>query len=125
MTRLPSGLPQAALEAVANGVVITDAQGTILWVNAAFVRMTGYSPAEAIGQNPRLLKSGEHPPAFYQELWSTIASGKSWSGEMTNRRKDGSVYVEEQTITPVRDAGGKVSHFIGVKQDRTLRRRSE
>jgi two-component system cell cycle sensor histidine kinase/response regulator CckA len=125
MTPLPSGLHQAALEAVANGVVITDAQGTILWVNAAFTRMTGYSSAEAIGQNPRLLKSGEHPPAFYQELWSTIALGQSWSGEMTNRRKDGSVYVEEQTITPVRDAGGNVSHFIAVKQDRTLRRRAD
>jgi len=125
MTPLPEGVPQAALEAVANGVVITDAQGTILWVNAAFTRMTGYSSAEAIGQNPRLLKSGEHPPAFYQELWSTIVSGKSWSGETTNRRKDGSVYVEEQTITPVRDAGGKVSHFIAVKQDRTLRRRAD
>jgi PAS domain S-box-containing protein len=110
---------------VANGVVLTDAQGTILWVNAAFTRMTGYSSAEAIGQNHRLLKSGEHPPAFYQELWSTIASGKSWTGEMTNRRKDGSVYVEEQTITPVRDADGAVSHFIGVKQDRTLRRRAD
>ena len=125
MTPLPEGVPQAALEAVANGVVITDAQGTILWVNAAFTRMTGYSSADAIGQNPRLLKSGEHPPAFYQELWSTIVSGKSWSGETTNRRKDGSVYVEEQTITPVRDAGGKVSHFIAVKQDRTLRRRAD
>jgi PAS domain S-box-containing protein len=67
MTPLPEGLPQAALEAVANGVVITDAQGTILWVNAAFTRMTGYSPAEAICRNPRLLKSGEHPKAFYKK----------------------------------------------------------
>jgi two-component system, cell cycle sensor histidine kinase and response regulator CckA len=125
MTLLPEGVHQAALEAVANGVVITDAQGTILWVNGAFTRMTGYSSAEAIGQNPRLLKSGEHPPAFYQELWSTIVSGKSWSGEMINRRKDGTVYVEEQTITPLRDAGGNVSHFIAVKQDRTLRRRAD
>ncbi|MDO8480010.1 MAG: PAS domain S-box protein [Candidatus Rokubacteria bacterium] len=125
MTPLPEGIPQAALEAVANGVVITDAQGTILWVNAAFTRMTGYSSAEAIGQTPRLLKSGEHPPAFYRELWSTIASGKGWTGEMTNRRKDGSVYVEEQTITPVRDAGGNPAYFIAVKQDRTLRRRAD
>jgi two-component system cell cycle sensor histidine kinase/response regulator CckA len=125
MTRLPAGLPQAALEAVANGVVITDAQGTILWVNAAFTRTTGYSSVEAIGQNPRLLKSGEHPKVFYKELWSTIASGKSWTGEMTNRRKDGSVYVEEQTITPVLDAAGNPAYFIAVKQDRTLRRRAD
>jgi PAS domain S-box-containing protein len=125
MTLLPEGLPQAALEAVANGVVITDAQGTILWVNAAFTRTTGYSSAEAIGQTPRLLKSGEHPAAFYHELWSTIASGQSWSGEMTNRRKDGSIYVEEQTITPVPDAAGNPAYFIAVKQDRTLRRRAD
>ncbi len=125
MKALPQHLPQAALEAVANGVVVTDAQGIILWVNAAFTGMTGYAPDEVIGKNPRLLKSGEHPPAFYQDLWSTITSGNSWIGEMTNRRKDGSIYVEEQTITPVRDAGGKVSHFIAVKQDRTLRRRAD
>jgi two-component system cell cycle sensor histidine kinase/response regulator CckA len=125
MTPLPEGVPRAALEAVANGVVITDDQGAILWVNAAFTRMTGYSSAEAIGQTHRLLKSGEHPPAFYQELWSTIASGKSWTGEMINRRKDGSVYVEEQTITPVQGAGGNLAYFIAVKQDRTLRRRAD
>ncbi len=125
MTPLPQHLPQAALEAVANGVVITDAQGIILWVNAAFTQMTGYAPDEVIGKTPRMLKSGEHPPAFYRELWSTITSGNSWTGEITNRRKDGSIYVEEQTITPVRDAGGTVSHFIAVKQDRTLRRRAD
>ena len=125
MTPLPEGLPQAALEAVSNGVVITDAQGAILWVNAAFTRMTGYSSVEAIGQNPRLLKSGEHSTAFYKELWSAITSGQSWTGEMTNRRKDGSAYVEEQTITPVLDAGGKPAYFIAVKQDRTLRRRAD
>src|SRR3990172_4200196 len=125
MTPLPESLPQAALEAVANGVVITDAQGTILWVNAAFTRMSGYSSAEAIGQTPRLLKSGEHPPAFYHELWATITSGKSWTGEMTNRRKDGSVYFEEQTITPVPDAAGNPAYFIAAKQARALRRRAD
>jgi two-component system cell cycle sensor histidine kinase/response regulator CckA len=125
MTPLPEGVHQAALEAVDNGVFITDVQGTILWVNAAFTRMTGYSSAEAVGQNARLLKSGEHPKTFYRELWATIASGKSWTGEMINRRKDGSIYIEEQTITPVLDAAGKPAYFIAVKQDRTLRRRAE
>jgi two-component system cell cycle sensor histidine kinase/response regulator CckA len=125
MTRLPAGLPQAALEAIANGVLITDAQGIILWVNAAFTRTTGYSSDEAIGQTPRLLKSGEHSPDFYRELWSTISSGRSWTGDMTNRRKNGTVYVEEQTITPVLDAGGDPAYFIAVKQDRTLRRRAD
>jgi two-component system cell cycle sensor histidine kinase/response regulator CckA len=122
---LPDGVPQAALEAVANGVIVTDPRGTILWVNAAFTRMTGYSSTEAVGQNPRLLKSGEHSPDFYRELWSTITSGKSWSGDMTNRRKDGTIYVEEQTITPVPGADGKPAYFIAVKQDRTLRRRAD
>ena len=125
MTPLPQHLPRAALEAVANGVVITDAHGTILWVNAAFTRMTGYALDEVIGKNPRLLKSGEHPTVFYEGLWATIVSGNSWTGEMTNRRKDGSTYVEEQTITPVRGAGGMISHFIAVKQDRTVRRRAD
>jgi two-component system cell cycle sensor histidine kinase/response regulator CckA len=125
MTLLPDGVPQAALEAVANGVVITDAKGTILWVNAAFTLMSGYAFAEAVGQNPRLLKSGQHSPDFYRELWSTITSGRSWSGDMTNRRKDGSIYVEEQTITPVPGATGKPAYFIAVKQDRTLRRRAD
>ena len=125
MTRLPAGLPQAALEAIANGVLITDAQGIILWVNAAFTRTTGYSADEVIGQTPRLLKSGEHSPDFYRELWSTISSGRSWTGDMTNRRKNGTVYVEEQTITPVLDAGGDPAYFIAVKQDRTLRRRAD
>ena len=125
MTRLPAGLSQAALEAVANGVVITDAQGIILWVNTAFTRMSGYSSDEVIGQTPRLLKSGEHSPDFYRELWSTISSGRSWTGDMTNRRKDGTVYAEEQTITPVPDAGGEPAYFIAVTQDRMLRRRAD
>src|ERR1700687_236130 len=125
MTLLPAGLPQAALEAVANGVLITDAQGIILWVNAAFTRTTGYSADEVIGQTPRLLKSGEHSPDFYRELWSTISSGRSWTGDMTNRRKNGTVYVEEQTITSVLDAAGEPAYFIAVKQDRTLRRRAD
>ena len=103
---LPEQLPLAALEAVANGVVITDPTGTMVWVNPAFTRMTGYAFDEAVGQNPRLLRSGTHDPAFYRGLWQTILSGHVWAGEMTNRRKDGSTYVEEQTITPVRDAGG-------------------
>jgi PAS domain S-box-containing protein len=125
MKNLPESLPQAALEAVANGVLITDAHGVILWANPAFLQMTGYSSSEVIGQNPRMLKSEEHSPAFYRELWSTILSGNSWTGEMINRRKDGTQYVEEQTITPVRTTAGAISHFIAVKQDRTLRRRAD
>jgi len=120
---LPQGLPLAALEAVANTVVITDADGTILWVNAAFTLLTGYAAAEAIGQNPRMLKSGAHEAPFYRDLWATVRAGRVWSGEMINRRKDGSTYVEEQTITPVRSADGTIAHFIAIKQDVTLRDR--
>ena len=119
-------LQSAALNAAANTIVITDRSGLIEWVNPAFTEMTGYTPGEAIGRNLReLVKSGQHGPAFYQLLWETIRSGKVWHGEMINRRKDGSLYTEEQTITPLLEPGGEVSHFISVKQDITNRRRAE
>jgi PAS domain S-box-containing protein len=107
-------LQTAALESAVNAIAITNRAGSVIWVNPAFTRLTGYSSAEIVGQNPRLLKSGTHDRAFYQELWKTIASGKAWSGEMVNRRKDGSLYNEEMTITPVQDSGGKVTHYIAI-----------
>src|SRR5665811_1816887 len=94
-------LLSAALEAAASGIVITNPEGTILWVNPAFTAVTGYTAEEAVGQNPRLLKSGKHARPFYSDLWNTILAGKVWHGELTNRRKDGTRYVEEMTITPV------------------------
>jgi PAS domain S-box-containing protein len=115
----------AALEAAANGIVITDRRGRIEWVNPAFTRMTGYTAEDAIGQTPRLLKSGQHEPAFYEQLWATIRRGGVWQGEMVNRRKDGTIYNEEQSITPVRDAEGGIGHFIAIKQDVTDRKRAE
>ncbi len=118
-------LQTAALESAANAIAITDRTGCVIWVNPAFTRLTGYSSAEIVGQNPRLLKSGTHDRAFYQNLWKTIASGKAWSGEMVNRKKDGSLYQEEMTITPVQDSDGKVSHYIAIKQDVTERKRAE
>ncbi len=118
-------LQAAALNATANGIVITDRDGTIVWVNPAFTKLTGYAPEEAIGQNPRLLKSGEHTPSFYQRLWDAILSGQTWQGEMINRRRDGSTYVEEQTITPVRNAEGEITNFIAIKQDITNRKQAE
>jgi nitrogen fixation negative regulator NifL len=114
-------LQVAALESAANAIVITDASGRIEWVNPAFEKLTGYSALEVIGQNPRALKSGRHPQEYYAELWRTILSGRVWQGELINRRKDGTLYPEEMTITPVRDAAGKVTHFIAVKQDVTER----
>ena len=98
----------SALESAANAIAIIDRSGTIEWVNPAFSELTGYSAAEAMGRNPRdLVKSEEHDQAFYQKLWNTILSGQVWRGEMINRRKDGSLYAEEQTITPLLDAQGQ------------------
>lgn len=115
-----------ALEAAANGILITDRNGAIEWVNPAFTTLTGYTLAEAIGKNPReLVRSGKHPPAFYQQMWDTILSGNVWRGELINRRKDGSLYHEEQTITPVTNDAGVITHFIGVKQDISARMQEE
>ncbi len=114
-----------ALQAAANGIVITDSDGTIQWVNPAFTRLTGYSAAEAIGQNPRVLKSGRHDQAFYEKLWNTILAGRVWQGEIVNKRKDGSFYTEEMTITPVLDDNRVVSRFIAIKQDISARKRLE
>jgi len=119
-------LQNMALEAAATAIVITDRDGLIEWVNPAFSTLTGYSAGEALGRNPRdLVKSGRQDPAFYQRLWETIVAGRVWRGELINRRKDGTVYTEEQVITPVRDAAGEIRHFIAVKQDITDRKRAD
>lgn len=116
-------LQAAALEAAASGIIITDRNGTIRWVNPAFARLTGYTAKEAIGRTPRLLRSGRHDQAFYRNLWETVLSGRVWQGEMINRRKDGSLYTEAQTITPVPDDHGDIAHFIAIKQDMTESKR--
>ena len=118
-------LQMAALESAANGIVITNSKGTIEWVNRAFTELTGYTREEAVGQNPRILKSGKHNAAFYNELWSTVTSGKVWKGEVTNRRKDGQLYVEEMTIAPVRSEAGELTNFIAVKQEITERKHAQ
>jgi len=118
-------LQGAAMESAASGIVITDRSGTILWVNPAFTHNTGYTLEEARGQNLRILKSGNQDRAFYQNLWQTILAGRVWRGEIVNRRKDGSLYTEEMTATPVRDAGGEIAHFVAIKQDVTERKRAE
>jgi diguanylate cyclase (GGDEF)-like protein/PAS domain S-box-containing protein len=102
-------------------VLITDAGGRVLWANRAFSRLSGYELEQVLGATPRLLKSGSHPPEFYQHLWETIRNGATWCGVITNRRQDGSLYEEEQTITPVRNAAGAISHYIAVKTDVTER----
>ena len=112
-----------ALRSAANGVVITDRDGTITWVNPAACAITGYSSDELVGQHTRILKSGRHEPEFYANLWRTVTRGEAWSGTIVNRRKDGSEYQEEQTIAPVLDDAGAITHFIAIKQDVTEQRR--
>jgi len=115
----------AALEAADNGVVITDRDARIVWTNSAFTRLTQYSQAEVLGANPRILKSGKHDGQFYENIWQTVLAGRVWHGELINRRKDGSLYTEEMTITPVPNDHGDIGHFIAIKQDVTQRNRTE
>jgi PAS domain S-box-containing protein len=118
-------LQGAALESAANAIVIADAEGEISWVNPAFTELTGYSRDEAIGANPRVLKSGKHPQEFYRGMWETIQAGKIWHDELINRRKDGTLYDEEMTITPVVEGNSEITHYVAIKQDVSLRKQAE
>lgn len=116
-------LQQAALEAAANAIVITDREGSILWANPAFTALTGYTLEETRGQNPRaLVKSHRTPREVYVSMWDTILAGRVWSGELINRRKDGSHYPEALTISPVLGETGQPTHFIAIKRDLTEER---
>ena len=118
-------LQSAALEAAANAIAITDSKGQVMWVNQAFTRMTGYSSEEALHRDLSFLKSDLHDQRFYLDLWDTVKAGMVWHGEMINRRKDGTLYPEEQTITPVPDENGCITYFICIKQDITERKQAE
>jgi len=106
-----------AIEQAAETVVITDVHGAITYVNPAFELVTGYSRAEALGQNPRILKSGAQGAEFYRHLWDTVVSGRTWRGRLVNRSKDGRTFTEEAAISPVRDASGNIKSFVAVKRD--------
>jgi PAS domain S-box-containing protein len=113
-----SRLQSAALDAAVNAIIITDSEGTIEWLNPAFTALTGYTAEESIGRKPwEVVPDGLHDEAFFVMLRETLRDGRSWVGERSNRRKDSSPYVEEETITPVRNAAGEISHFVGVKRD--------
>jgi len=114
-----------ALEAAADGIAITDTDGALVWVNPAFSELTGYSREEAIGQSPRILKSGVHEDSFYESMWQTIAAGSVWNGEIINQRKDGSHYTEEMSITPVRGDEGEIVNYVAIKRDITKRKAAE
>ena len=107
----------AALQSTSDAVVITGRDGTIRWVNSAFTALTGYGADEAIGKNPRILKSGLHSLDFYRTMWDTLLAGRPWVGVLRNRRKDGSLYREQQSIAPVFDAAGCVTQFVSIKRD--------
>ncbi len=108
-----------AVEQAAETIMITDSEGLILYANPAFEKVTGYSCEEANGQNPRILKSGKHDEAFYRQMWGILRAGKVWSGRIINKGKDGSLYEEEASISPVLDASGKITNFVAVKRDVT------
>ena len=119
-------LQSVALETAANAILITDAHGLIEWVNPAFTASSGYTFAECVGKNPgELVRSGKHDSEFYRTMWETILAGNVWHGEITNRRKNGSFYLEEMTITPLRDVQNQITHFVAIKQDITERRQME
>ncbi|MEI7894173.1 MAG: PAS domain S-box protein [Myxococcales bacterium] len=107
----------AAIEQAAETVVVSDVQGNIVYVNPAFEALTGYTRAEVLGHNPRILKSGVHDEAFYGALWATISSGKNWHGRLVNKKKDGTHFTEDATISPVRDATGVITSYVAVKRD--------
>jgi len=106
-------------------VIVTDADANIRYVNPAFERLTGYAKGEVLGKNPRLLQSGRHDRAFYESLWKELTAGRTWRGTFVNRRKDGSLYHEAAVISPVRDASGRTTAYVAVKQDVTRERELE
>ncbi|MCC7449267.1 MAG: PAS domain S-box protein [Anaerolineae bacterium] len=114
-----------AVEQSPSTVVVTDTQGTIQYVNPKFTTITGYTAAEAIGQNMRLLKSGETPDEVYRILWQTITSGHEWHGELCNRKKNGELYWEFVKIAPVIDETGRITRYLGIKEDITEYKRAD
>ncbi len=109
----------SAIEQAGEAIIITDSRGTIQFVNPAFEQTTGYSRDEAVGKTSRIIKSGNHDEQFYRNLWDTISDGRIWEGRMVNKRKDGTLYTEESTISPVRDAAGRIVNYVAVKRDIT------
>ena len=118
-------LQSVALSSAGNGIIITDRSGRIVWVNTAFTQVSGYTLADVQGHSPRILKSGKQSAEFYRDLWAKITAGQVWHGELTNQRKDGTLFTEDMTITPVRATGDAITHFVAIKQDITARKQME
>jgi diguanylate cyclase (GGDEF)-like protein/PAS domain S-box-containing protein len=118
----PAGLLAHALSCAANAVLLTERSGKIVWANEAFCRLSGFALSEILGHTPALVRSGMQSEMFYGELWRTILAGDAWRGQMVDRRKDGSLYTVDETITPLRDEHGVITHFIAIQQDMTLQK---
>jgi PAS domain S-box-containing protein len=114
-----------AIESARDGIMITDREGTLVQVNGALERMFGYAREELVGQTPRLLKSGSHPPAFFEDMWRTILAGLSWQGELINKRKDGTLLATSLTISPIMGSRGRLTHFVGIYRDISERKAME
>ncbi|MGD9611767.1 MAG: PAS domain S-box protein [Kiritimatiellia bacterium] len=114
-----------AIEQSGETILITDAAGTILYVNPAFTRVTGFTREEVLGQTPHVLQSGVHDREFYRAMWATLQAGQTWEGQLVNRRKDGTLYTEQAAISPVRDAAGRIVNFVAVKRDVTRELQAE
>ena len=118
-------LQATALQAAGNAYLYHGPGGAIEWVNPAFTQMSGYSPEEVLGQTPRILKSGEHARDFYEQMWGAILSGQVWRSDVTNRRKDGSLFQVEQTVTPFSGYNSRVTNFVAIQQDISQRKQAE
>ena len=114
-----------AVEQSPASIVITNTAADIEYVNPKFTELTGYTPSEVLGRNPRLLQSGETPPAVYRELWATLAAGREWRGEFRNKKKNGELFWENASISPIKTTSGTVTHYLAVKEDITERKRME
>lgn len=122
MDQMQLRLIGTALASAGNGVFITDRRGRIQWINAAFTRLTGYAAEDALDFTPGILKSGKQDGAYYQALWTTILRGETWSSEAVERHKNGTLFTVQQTITPIRDEQGEISHFISILEDITAQK---
>jgi PAS domain S-box-containing protein len=112
-----------AVEQVGDSILITDKRGIIEYVNPAFEKVTGYSAAEVLGRKPSIMKSGEHDPTFYRDLWARLKSGQTFQGTIINRKKSGDLFWSDQTISPIKDQAGQTTHFVSVLKDMTARRK--
>lgn len=125
MDQMQLRLIGTALASAGNGVFITDRRGRIQWINAAFTRITGYAAEDALGFTPAILKSGKQNEAYYQTLWTTILQGEIWSDEIVEQHKNGTPFTVRQTITPIRDEKGEITHFISILEDITAQKEAE